>query len=404
MNTYKNESIPGGTDRTRKPFHTTGSAVILTNGLLDTADAKTAHGLIRGTERFDIEGVIDQNHAGRDAGDLLDGTCRNIPVFSNMSSCLAANGKKPDFAIIGVALSGGRLDSQWQDLIHRIISRGISIVNGMHMLLGEITPLKNAAEKHRVKIIDIRKHKPYEHLHFWSGRIFDMKVPRLAVLGTDCALGKRTTSRMIVDTCRQTGMSAEMIYTGQTGWLQGNAYGFILDTTINDFVSGEVEAAIVQCEQEARPDIMVIEGQSGMRNPMGPCGAEIIVSGNIKGVVLQHAPFRNYFDGAESLGCMLPDIDSEIKLIEMYGTRVIAVTLNGSGGTREDLVAFSSALEKKTGIPVVLPLEEPMEKLLSVIRQFIHQHDQLPDTTVRKHHNSKGKFHAGPADHQRQNH
>ncbi|HKK99155.1 MAG TPA: DUF1611 domain-containing protein [Desulfotignum sp.] len=368
----------------RKKILTTGTAVILTNGLLDTADAKTAHGLIRGTDRFDIQGVIDQNHAGRDAGDILDGICRNIPVFSDMNSCLAAGDRKPDFAIIGVALSGGRLDSQWQELIHSIISRGISIVNGMHMLLGEIPSFQQAAEKHHVQIIDIRKHKPYDQLHFWTGRIFDMKVPRLAVLGTDCALGKRTTSRMIVDTCRQAGITAEMVYTGQTGWLQGNAYGFILDTTINDFVSGEVEAAIVRCEKEACPDLMVVEGQSGMRNPSGPCGAEIIVSGNIKGVVLQHTPFRKCFDGMESLGCKLPDIDSEITLIEMYGTRVIAVTLNGTGGTREDLAAFSRVLEKKTGIPVVSPLEEPMEKLLPVIRQFVLHHDQMPDTTVRK--------------------
>jgi uncharacterized NAD-dependent epimerase/dehydratase family protein len=385
MKTHKNtkDSIPA-TDLCRKKFQTTGSAVILTNGLLATADAKTAHGLIRGTDRFEIQGVIDQNHAGRDAGDILDGICRNIPVFSDMGSCLAASDRKPDFAIIGVALSGGRLDSHWQELIHSIISQGISIVNGMHMLLGEIPSFAHAAKKHHVKIIDIRKHKPYDQLNFWSGRIFDMKIPRLAVLGTDCALGKRTTSRMIVDTCRQAGMAAEMIYTGQTGWLQGNAYGFILDTTINDFVSGEVEAAIIRCEQAACPDIMVIEGQSGMRNPSGPCGAEIIVSGNIKGVVLQHTPFRKYFDGTESLGCMLPDIDNEIKLIEMYGTRVIAVTLNGTGGTREDLATFRSALEKKTGIPVVCPLEESMEKLLPVIRQFVLHHDQLPDTTVRK--------------------
>ena len=385
MKTHKNikDSI-SATDHCRKKIQTTGSAVILTNGLLATADAKTAHGLIRGTERFDIQGVIDQNHAGRDAGDILDGICRYIPVFSDMGSCLAASDRKPDFAIIGVALSGGRLDSHWQELIHSIISRGISIVNGMHMLLGEIPSFAHAAKKHHVQIIDIRKHKPYDQLHFWSGRIFDMKVPRLAVLGTDCALGKRTTSRMIVDTCRQAGMAAEMIYTGQTGWLQGNAYGFILDTTINDFVSGEVEAAIIRCEQEACPDIMVVEGQSGMRNPSGPCGAEIIVSGNIKGVVLQHSPFRKYFDGTESLGCMLPDIDNEIKLIEMYGTRVIAVTLNGTGGTGEDLTAYSRALEKKSGVPVVCPLEESMGKLLPVIRQFVHHHGLLPDTTVRK--------------------
>lgn len=361
-----------------------GSAVILTNGSLDSADAKTAHGLIRGTERFDIMGVIDHNSAGLDAGEVLDGIHRNVPVYSNMDDCLAAQGKKPDYAIIGVALSGGRLNEKWQALTLGIIHYGISIVNGMHMLLGDNPVFKKAALENNVKIIDVRRHKPFDQLHFWSGRIFDMKIPRVAVLGTDCALGKRTTSRMIVETCQNIGLYSEMIYTGQTGWLQGNPHGFILDTTINDFVSGEVEAAIVKCEQEACPDLIVVEGQSGMRNPLGPCGAEIIVSGNIKGVVLQHAPFREFYDTAEDIGCLLPEIESEIKLIEMYGTKVIAVTLNGTGGNREDLDSYARQLEKKIGIPVICPLEEAMEKILPVIQQFIHEHDHLPDTTPMK--------------------
>ena len=45
------------------------NAIVLTNGLLKSLDAKTAHGLIRGTERFTIKGVIDcAATAGKDAG------------------------------------------------------------------------------------------------------------------------------------------------------------------------------------------------------------------------------------------------------------------------------------------------------------------------------------------------
>lgn len=368
-----------------------GSAVILTNGFLDQADAKTAHGLIRGTERFDIIGVIDPNSAGRDAGDVLDGIHRNIPVFAGIDDYLAAGREKPDFAIIGVALCGGRLDEKWQALALNMIHHKISIVNGMHMLLGDIPAFKAAALENNVRIIDIRRHKPFDQLHFWSGRIFEMKIPRLAVLGTDCALGKRTTARMIVETCKKAGITAEMIYTGQTGWLQGSPYGFILDTTVNDFVSGEVEAAIVRCEQEAGPDLMVVEGQSGMRNPLGPCGSELIVSGNIKGIILQHTPFREFYDSTETLGCRLPDIDSEIKLIEMYGTKVIAVTLNGTGGSKAALSAYARRLEQNTGIPVICPLTDPMENILPVLKQFIQEHDHLPDTTPRKQDLQKGK-------------
>ncbi len=359
-----------------------GSAVILTNGILAHADAKTAHGLIRGTERFDITGVIDYNNAGEDAGEILDGINRNIPVYSSLNEYLNAGAKKPDYAIIGVALSGGILNEEWLALTMNIINHGISIVNGMHMLLGDHPLFQEAAKKNGVTIIDVRRHRPFDQLNFWSGRIFDMNVPRIAVLGTDCALGKRTTSRMIVEACLKTGINAEMIYTGQTGWLQGNPYGFILDSTINDFVSGELEAAIVLCELEACPDLIVVEGQSGMRNPLGPCGSEIIVSGNIKGVVLQHTPFREFFDTTENIGCLLPDIESEIKLIEMYGTKVIAVTLNGSGGTKDELASYAKTLEKKRGIPVICPMEESMEKFLPVIERFIRDHDHLPDTTA----------------------
>ena len=56
-------------------------AIVLTNGILTHSDAKTAHGLIRGTERFKIVGVVDdENLAGQDAGVVLDGKNRNIPI------------------------------------------------------------------------------------------------------------------------------------------------------------------------------------------------------------------------------------------------------------------------------------------------------------------------------------
>ena len=44
------------------------NAIIITGGLLDTNNAKTAHGLIRGTDRFNIVGVVDSIHAVKDAG------------------------------------------------------------------------------------------------------------------------------------------------------------------------------------------------------------------------------------------------------------------------------------------------------------------------------------------------
>ena len=69
---------------------------------------------------------------------------------------------------------------------------------------------------------------------------------QIAILGTDSAVGKRTTAWLIW--CRRwrgCGYRAEMIGTGQTAWMQGARYGMILDSLVNDFVSGEIEHAVL---------------------------------------------------------------------------------------------------------------------------------------------------------------
>ncbi len=67
------------------------NAIVLTDGLLMTSDAKTAHGLIRGTERFNIIAIVDGlENAGKDAGELLDGKRRSIPVFATMEEAMSS--------------------------------------------------------------------------------------------------------------------------------------------------------------------------------------------------------------------------------------------------------------------------------------------------------------------------
>ena len=349
------------------------TALILTNGQLATPDAKTAHGLIRGTDRFNIVGVIDPVSCGKDAGEILDNCVRNIPVFESIDTFLAHSRQKPDYGIIGVALSGGRLPEDWNDILMEVLENRISIISTMHQLLSEKPVLRDTARKKGVEIIDLRKPKPVDQLHFWSGDIYQVRAAKIAALGMDCSIGKRTTARFITEMCRQEGIRTEMIYTGQTGWLQGYKHGFVFDATLNDFVSGELEHAVVECDRQSSPDLILIEGQSGLRNPSGPCGSEIIVSANVKGVILQHAPFRKYYEDLEHLKCLLPDVEDEIKLIRMYGAQTLAVTLNGEGGSREELADYRHKLSQRLQLPVVCPLHEGMDALLPVIRRFMSQ-------------------------------
>ncbi len=346
------------------------TAIILTNGMLDTMNAKTCHGLLRGTDRFDIHAVIDYKFAGQDAGEVMDGRKLNIPIYKDVIAYLQAGNIRPKYYVVGVALEGGLLPDDFREELLIAMEQRISIVCGLHTLLSEDVEFTTKATHYGVTLTDVRKPRKFHELSFWTGEIYAVKTPKIAVLGMDCAVGKRTTCRFLMEACRAKGIKAEMIYTGQTGWMQGYKHGFIFDSTLNDFISGEIERAIVTADKEENPDLILIEGQSSLRNPSGPCGTEFLISGNAKGVVLQHKPSRTYFDDNEIWG-RVPDLVSEIKLIEFYGAKVLAVTLNEGGLSSEELQIYKTEQEKNLGIPIVLPLSEGMDRVLQAVEVFM---------------------------------
>ena len=346
------------------------NAIVLTDGLLMTSDAKTAHGLIRGSERFNIIGLVDgEANAGKDAGVLLDGKYRGIPVFGTTEAAIKAL-EKVDYLIIGVATVGGILPKNMLSLIYDAVKKGISVVNGLHEYLNDKADLVAIAASTGAQLIDVRKPKSRADLHFWDGAIFNVTVPIVAVIGMDCAMGKRTTARMLKQACISEGMKAEMIYTGQTGWLQGGLYGFIFDSTLNDFVSGELEHAIVSCWKEAQPDILFLEGQSALRNPSGPCGVELLISGNAKHVVLIFAPKRKYFDNEAHWG-EIPSVASEIELIQKLGSKVIAVAVNTEHCTDEEAYAYQKEYTASLGLPVLLPIQEGVAPVIPILKALM---------------------------------
>ena len=346
---------------------TKNTALVITQGYLNTFEAKTAHGLIRGTDRFTIKGIIDgPNLAGKDAGEVLDGKSRNIPIFANLTEALA---QVPDanYLIVGIATVGGILPATILQVIEAAITAGLHIVNGLHDFLTDRPNVVALAEKHGVTLTDIRRPKKREQLHFWSGEIFKVPVPIIAVIGMDCAMGKRTTARMICEAAPTQDLKATMIYTGQTGWMQGGKYGFIFDSTLNDFVSGELELAIVTAWKETQPDFIVVEGQSSLRNPSGPCGLELLISGNAKHVVLLFSPKRKYFDHLEAWGA-IPSVESEIELIEKIGSTVIAVAMHTEGCSPEEIKTLKATYQERLKIPVLLPLEEGVSELIPLLK------------------------------------
>lgn len=339
--------------------------IVATDGLLDQDYAKTAHGLIRKSDRYEVVAIIDKKFAGRDAGEILDGQHRNLPIYPTIEEALIhINGIQ--FLIIGVATVGGVLSASLTELIVDAIKRGLGIVNGLHDLLCDHEEIANLARQHNAELMDIRKPRPVKDLKFWTGDIYEVDVPIIAFLAMDCAMGKRTTAQLIVDSAIKRNLKAEMIYTGQTGWMQGGKYGFIFDSTANDFISGELENAILKAWRESKPDMILLEGQSSLRNPSGPCGPEFILSGNAKKVILSHAPYRKHFDDNPKWG-EIPSVATEIEIIEKFGARVIALAINTYGLSKDAAIGYKEYYGGRLNIPVVMPVEEGVNVLIEEI-------------------------------------
>jgi len=345
------------------------TAIVVTNGQLDDIHGKTAHGLIRHGKRYRIVGVIDPVHAGKDAGEVVDGTRRGIPVYASIDACLSNGAAPPRYCIVGCALPGGMLTPELANVLEAALRRGISVVNGMHEFLSDDPAWVALAAENKAEIVDVRK--PQGPRRFWTGRVLDLPIPRIAVLGTDCAVGKRTTARILCAACESQGIRSRMVTTGQTGWMQGDGEAFILDSIPHDFVCGGLEHAILRAA-DRNPHVIVIEGQAAFRNPSGPCGAEFLVAGGARGVVLQHAPGRRYFEGLDR-PIPIPPIEEDLELVRLYGARTLAVTLNGEGLDEAELRAERARFEDRLGVPVALPFQDGLEGLVPVIRAFIEE-------------------------------
>lgn len=349
-----------------------GSAIVATNGQLSKPYGKTAHGLIRGSDRFRVIGVIDNLDVGRDAGEVVDGKNRNIPVFRTLHDALQGLAERPQFYILGYAVPGGKLSPDCHSEIVEAIRSGLSVVSGMHQFLSDDPAISELARRHQVDLIDVRKRETKGH--FWNGKILGLSIPRIAILGMDCGIGKRTTGKLLTEACNRHGIRTEMIATGQTGWMQGIRFGFVLDSLVNDFVCGELEHTILSAVNESNPDLIIVEGQSSLRHPAGPCGSEFIVSAGCRAVILQHAPGREYFEGFQNTGCKIPPVSEEIQLIRLLGAQVLAVTLNEERVSRNELLRERTRLEEELNLPVVLPLDDrELQTLVPIVESYIAQ-------------------------------
>src|SRR5213083_2267848 len=306
-------------------------AVILCDGYFGQSTGKTANGLVRYSKRYLIAGVIDHTKAGRDAGDVLDGKPNGVPIVASLRE--AVETCRPETLIIGVATFGGYIPKEFRPII--------------------------------------RESKQFSDL---SRKLPCLRIP---VLGTDGAIGKRTTALLLTDALNAAGMPAAFVATGQTGLLQGSAYGVRLDSIKADFMVGELESEIVRAYEETRARVVVVEGQGSISHPAYVCGSRAIIMASMPSAILMmHAPARKTRSfRRDVVAWPMPTIEQEIEWLHFYtrnigGGKVVGIGINHENMTRDEVDVAVRTYEQKYGVPTADPLWHGCGKFVAAIQRM----------------------------------
>lgn len=345
------------------------NAIVYCENQFGSMDGKTANGLVRESGIYNILGIIDSSKAGYDAGEYLDQKKNGIPIFKDLDEALEKSSAKPEYFIIGIAPADAFLKNNERQVVIQAMKAGLTIINPLQEFLTEDKELMDIAKRYHVTIKDIRKPKPKKEWKIFTGRILKIKTPIITVLGTDGACGKRTTAVILDKALQEKGYKTAFIATGQTGLIQGASYGFAIDAFPMQYLIGELENEIVKAYENENPDIIIVEGQGALSHPAYTSSAGILKAARPKAVILQHPPKRKVLGDFPFMP--MPDVESEIKLIEHYGqTKVIGITLNHEGMTDEEIETTIKEYEQKYGLPVTDVLKCGPDKIVNKIIEF----------------------------------
>lgn len=227
--------------------------VLLTQGASTPYLAKTAINLLRYRGQ-DVVAVLDSENAGRTAQELL-GVGGATPVIGSLQAA-----DRPDSLVIGIAPPGGRIPSEWREILEQALRQGLDLVSGLHDFLGTDPHLAQLAARQGARIVDVRRNNEHETsdcLGFRPGCL------RIHTVGNDCSVGKMVVAVEIQKELSARGLHAGFAATGQTG-IMISGQGVPIDCVVADFVNGAAERLVRSLEHH---DYLLIEGQGCITHP-----------------------------------------------------------------------------------------------------------------------------------------
>lgn len=334
--------------------------IIYAEGEFCGRSSKLAIGVIRYSD-YKIVGIIDSTQEGKDVREFL-GTRDEIRFYRSIEDTLKFN---PEVMIIGVAPREGKLPDAWRKDIMRAIECKIDIYSGLHHFLSEDEEISNLAQKHNVRIWDLREVPDNLPVGFARARALPTKI--ILTVGSDCAIGKMTATIEMSKEAKRRGISNLFIPTGQTGILCGG-FGIAIDRVIGDFMAGACEKLIL--DHYNNEEAIFVEGQGGIYHP-GYSGVTLgILHGTMPThMILCHDPRRTCVKDSD---IPLPDLNKIIKAYELLTldirpARVVGIALNCSNMTDEEALIEIERIESKTSLPATDCVKFGASKLIDAI-------------------------------------
>lgn len=320
--------------------------------------AKTANGILRYADH-DIVAVLDRDRAGSRVADHLDHV-QDAPIVSSMADV----GRSVDALIIGIAPIGGGFDPSWREDVRTALRQGCDVIAGLHYFLADDAEFAELAERHGGSLRDVRRPDP--DIGVSDGVADDVSAHVLLTVGTDCSVGKMTTSMELQRAADELGIDARVVPTGQTG-IMIEGWGHPVDRVVSDFAAGAVEEMILEVGDDH--DLLIVEGQGSIVHPAYSGVTLSILHGAMPdSLVLCHEAGR---DGIHGYDQPLPPMDYYVDQYESIAAPVreaslVAGSLNttplsNAEAARDAVAAFSDEIGAPASDPVRFDAEPLLE-------------------------------------------
>ena len=266
--------------------------------------------------------------------------------------------------VIGVTPPGGSIPPHWSRLLVAATEAGLDIVSGLHTPLQSVPGLAHAAANSGARLMDVRR--PPDGIPRATGKRRSGK--RVAMVGTDCALGKKYTALALARAMRGQGVDADFRATGQTGIMIAGA-GIAVDAVISDFIAGAAECI----SPAAAPDHWdLIEGQGSLFHPAyAGVTLGLLHGSQPDALILCHDPQRTHTVSWPDYP--LPSLkDAERLYLEMArrtnpDARLAGVSLNTFGMEAAAAQEALAQAERELAVPAFDPMRTPLQRAVAAI-------------------------------------